>query len=215
MTVVPFGDEAEQRAALPRVVEHLRAGGLILYPTETVFGLGGLLEADALERLASLKARDEARPFLLLVSNAAQAPGLHWTEPARRLAAALWPGPLTLVLRAGGERSWPARVMSAGGGVAVRETPHAGLRLLLDALGAPITSTSANAPGAPPAMTADEARALLRSLPEEANVWLLDGAAGGTPPSSVVDCSGDRPALLRAGAVPIERIREVVHDVEG
>ena len=88
------------------------------------------------------------------------------------------------------------------------------MRLLIDALGEPITSTSANQPGGPPARTPDEARALMRDLLEGANVWLLEGEAGGAPPSTVVDCTGSRPRLVRAGAVPVERIREIVHDLE-
>lgn len=211
--VVPFGDEAAQHAAVPRVVKHLRAGGLILYPTETVFGLGGLIERAPLERLSTLKSRAEEKPFLLLVSDLAQAPGLHWTTAARALAEVFWPGPLTLVLR-DTERRYPPGVASSSGGVALRRTPHAGMRILLDALGAPVTSTSANAPGVEPARTAAEAHALLNELPAESDVWLLEGAAGGAAPSTVLDCTGERPRLVRAGAVSIERIREVVHDVE-
>lgn len=212
--IVPFREERTQRAAAERVVAHLRAGGLILYPTETVFGLGCALAEDALERLAKIKARDARSPFLLLVSDRAQAPGLRWTGSARRLADAFWPGPLTLVLRAEGQAYSP-RVTSEAGGVALRETPHAGMRLVLDALGAPITSSSANPAGHPPAVTGREAAAYLRSLPRDAHVWLLDGAAGGEPPSTLLDCRAERPVLLRAGSVPLERIREVVHDVEG
>ena len=213
MTIVPFGDEAAQRAAIPRVVDHLRAGGLMLYPTETVFGLGGLAERTPLERLSALKSRDEQKPFLLLVAEVAQAPGLHWTDAARALADMFWPGPLTLVLRDPDGR-YPPGVQSASGGVALRRTPHEGVRRLLDALGEPVTSTSANPRGVEPARTVAEARALLRDLPAEADVWLLEGAAGGAPPSTVLDCTAERPRLVRAGAVSIERIREVVDDVE-
>lgn len=213
MAVVPFGEDAAQRVAVPGVVEHLRSGGLILYPTETVFGLGGLVAAAPLERLSALKSRDEEKPFLLLVSELAQAPGLHWTQAARLLSEAFWPGPLTLVLRAT-DRRYPPGVASADDGVAVRLTPHTGMRILLDALAEPITSTSANPRGSRPARTAAEAHALLEELPEAADVWLLEGAAGGAEPSTVLDCTRERPRLVRAGAVSIERIREVVDDVE-
>lgn len=212
--VVPFGDEAAQRAAVAPVTAHLRAGGLILYPTETVFGFGGLIGAGPTGLLADLKSRDPRKPFILLISDRAQASGLHWTPAARRLAAEFWPGPLTLVLRDDDGR-YPERVASDSGGVAIRETPHAGVRILLDALGEPVTSTSANPRGVEPARTPSEARALMRELPADANVWLLDGVAGGAPPSTVVDCTGARPRLMRAGAVALARIREVVHDVEG
>ena len=213
MRVIPFGDEAAQRAALPDVVAHLRSGGLLLYPTETVFGLGGLADLEGTRALAELKSRDAAKPFILLIDRRERAIGLEWSDAALLLADAFWPGPLTLVLRDDGARYAPG-IRSEGGGVAVRETPHAGVRLLLGALGEPVTSTSANAPGAPPARTQEEASALLRELPERANVWLLDGAAGGAEPSTVVDCTGRRPRIVRAGAVSAERIREIVRDVE-
>ena len=213
MREVPFGDEIAQRAAAPELVAHLDAGGLIVYPTETVFGIGGLTGPAPTRRLAELKSRDPAKPFIVLVSEAGQVRGLEWTRAARRLAEELWPGPLTLVLRdvAG---LYPPGIASEHGGVAVRVTPHGGVRILIDALGEPITSTSANAAGQPPARTTDEAREAMRGVPADANVWLLDGPAGGATPSTVVDCTQTRPRLLRAGAVPLERIREIVHDVE-
>ena len=216
MRVVPFATEPEQRAALDPVARHLRAGGLIVYPTETVFGMGSTVDPAAVARLRSLKQRDEVKPFLLLVSDESQAPGLEWNATARRLAQAFWPGPLTLVLN-DAEGRYPEGVASAAGGVALRRTSHAGVRTLLDALGAPITSTSANPPGAPPARTSAEARSALDVLAGEAGaeVWLLDGPAGGAAPSTVVDCTGPRARLVRAGAVPVEKLREVVDVVEG
>jgi L-threonylcarbamoyladenylate synthase len=213
MRVIAFGDEAAQLAALPDVTAHLRAGGLIAYPTETVFGLGGLAQPLPTRRLAELKARDAAKPFILLITRAGQVAGLEWTPAARKLAEELWPGPVTLVLRDPDGR-YPPGVVSRDGGVAIRETPHAGVRRLIEALNEPLTLTSANRPGGRPAVSAEEARALLRDLPARADVWLLDGPAGGAEPSTVVDCTAPRPRVLRTGAVPIERIREIVHDVE-
>lgn len=90
-------DLAEQSA---RVAGHLRRGGLIAYPTETVYGIGCALAGGALERLAELKRRDAHKPFLVLIAGPEQMPGLDWTAAARVFAAAFWPGPLTLVLRA-------------------------------------------------------------------------------------------------------------------
>lgn len=213
MRVIPFGDSEAQRAALPDVVAHLRAGGLLLYPTETVYGLGGLPTPDATRTLAGLKSREAAKPFILLISSLRQVVGLEWTRTARKLAENFWPGPLTLILQ-DHDRRYPPGIASESGGVAVRRTPHAGVRLLLTALNQPITSTSANSPGALPAATADEARALFRELPAAANVWMLDGPAGDAAPSSIVDCTTTPPRLVRAGAVPIESIREIVDDVE-
>lgn len=213
MRVLPFADRSAQRAALGDVHAHLQAGGLLLYPTETVFGLGGAATPEATQALAALKGRDAAKPFILLISHLRQAEGLEWTPAAERLAQAFWPGPLTLVLRDPDSR-FPAGIRSADGGVAIRETSHEGVRYLIGALNQPITSTSANLPGARPAETPEEARALFRDLPVRANVWMLDGAAGRMEPSSVVDCTGARPRVVRAGAIPVEQIREIVHDVE-
>lgn len=213
MRVLPFADRSAQRAALGDVHAHLQSGGLLLYPTETVFGLGGAATAEATRALAALKGRDAAKPFILLISHLRQVEGLEWTRAAERLAETFWPGPLTLVLRDPDAR-FPARIRSDAGGVAVRETSHAGIRYLVGALNEPLTSTSANLPGARPAETPEEARALFRDLPVRANVWMLDGPAGRTDPSSIVDCTGARPRIVRAGAIPVEQIREIVHDVE-
>ncbi|HEX6589282.1 MAG TPA: L-threonylcarbamoyladenylate synthase [Longimicrobiales bacterium] len=213
MRILPFGDRSAQRATYGDVHAHLQSGGLLLYPTETVFGLGGAATPEATRALAELKGRDAAKPFLLLITNVRQIEGLEWTDAARRLADAFWPGPLTIVLRDADAR-FPAGVRSEQGGVAVRDTSHEGMRRLIDALNQPLTSTSANRPGARPAETAAEARALFRDLPVRANVWMLDGPAGGTEPSSIVDCTGARPRVVRAGAVPVDQIREIVHDIE-
>lgn len=213
MRILPFGDLSAQRAAYGELQSHLESGGLLLYPTETVFGLGGAATVESTRALAELKGRDAAKPFILLISDLRQAEGLEWTPAAERLARAFWPGPLTLVLRDPDAR-YPAGIRSEQGGVAVRETSHEGVRRLIGALDMPLTSTSANRPGARPAETPAEARALFRDLPVRANVWMLDGPAGGTEPSSIVDCTGTRPRIVRAGAIAAEQIREIVHDVE-
>lgn len=214
MKRVPFQTPDQVLAALPIVTEHLRAGGAIAYPTETVYGFGGLVIEQALERVGQLKARDENKPFLLLVSNAAQCAQLEWNETARNLAQAFWPGPLTLALRAtSGE--FPRRVLSEQGTVAVRETPHSGLRTLIDVLGDPITSTSANLPRQAPAASADEAAAVLEEL-GAADVLLLDGGAlPPAAPSTLVDCSSDPPHVLRTGAISVESLREIVENING
>jgi L-threonylcarbamoyladenylate synthase len=210
---IPFVTADDVMSAVPAITEHLRAGGVMGYPTETVYGFGGLLSERALERVAQLKTRDENKPFLLLVSNPAQCAQLEWNERARKLAQAFWPGPLTLALMAtSGE--FPQRVLSRQGTVAVRETPHAGLRALLDSLGEPITSSSANLPRRAPAASADEVAEILAQL-DAADVLLLDG--GSLPPaepSTLVDCSVDPPRVLRVGSIAVESLREVVEQID-
>jgi len=213
MFVVPFRDEEEQRHQMPAVVEHVRDGGLLLYPTETVYGLGGQASAAAVERLAALKGRAAAQSFLLLVARPDAVEGVEWTDCARRLADAFWPGALTLVLPSH-EGAFPPGVRSADGGVAVRQSPHPVVARLLDALGEPITSTSANLTGEPPARSAQEALSLLKRLSaEDTEVWMLNGgdAPGGTP-STVVDCRGE-PRVLREGAVDVQLLRSVIEEI--
>ena len=213
MTRIPFTSPSEVLQALPAIIDHLRAHGAIAYPTETVYGFGGLVTPPALERVARLKSRDESRPFLLLVSQPAQLAGLEWNEAARKLAQEFWPGPLTLALRAtGGE--FPPRVLSAEQTVAVRETPHAGLRTLLEVLGEPITSTSANLRGQAPASSADQVAEVLAEL-HAGDVLLLDGGAlPAGEPSTLVDCSRDPVRVLREGAITVATIRNVVSSVD-
>jgi L-threonylcarbamoyladenylate synthase len=210
---LPFTTPDEVRAAVPLVVDHLKRDGAIAYPTETVYGFGGLITEAALKRVAELKSRAENKPFLLLVSNPAQCAGLEWNEDARKLAQHFWPGPLTLALRAtSGE--FPAQVLSESQTVAVRETPHPGLRTLLDVLGAPITSSSANLPRQAPADDAADVANILSELNAD-DVLLLDGGRlAPAEPSTLVDCSVVPARVLRQGGIPIAKLREVVEQLD-
>ena len=125
---------------------------MLAYPTETVYGLGSRPVDPDLRTLAALKGRAAGQPVLLLVAcrEMAEAQGLAMNESARALARAFWPGPLTLVLP-GGSGRLPDLLRGPEGGIAVRWTSHAGVALLVGELGEPLTSTSANLPGAPPA----------------------------------------------------------------
>jgi len=206
---IPFRSPAEVARALDRVVAHLRAGGLIAYPTETVYGFGCLVRDDALDALAALKSRDEAKPFLLLIRKPEDMPALVWTPSAQRLANAFWPGPLTLALHVRGP--FPSRILASEGTVAVRATPHAGIRALLEELREPITSTSANTPGNAPAASTDEVSGVLEALDHAAHVLILDGAPlPASAPSTLVDCSHEPPRVLREGAITIENLARVV-----
>ena len=203
---------ASAEAALGRAVDHLRDGGLIAYPTETVYGFGGGCSPATVAALAALKRRDRHSPFLLLVDPRQMPPGLRWTPEARELARAFWPGALTLVL-ADPEKTFPPGIRGATG-VAVRHTAHSIAAALVEALGEPLTSTSANAPASPPATDADEVAEALRALGAGPDVPILDGGAlPPSPPSTVVDCSGPVPLLVREGAIPLSRLRCVIPDL--
>src|SRR5688500_11152380 len=154
-TAVPFWSPVEVEAAIGPTIAHLQAGGVLAYPTETVYGFGSAVDFDSVERLVNLKRRPSAKPFLLLISSSDMIArlGLELTRSAARIAARHWPGPVTLVLP-GGERRVPERLRGPEGGVAVRWTRHPALTRLVHAYGDPITTPSANLPGAHPAMTA-------------------------------------------------------------
>lgn len=209
---VPFRGTQQWQAHVREVVAHLRGGGLIAYATETVYGFGSTLDAAAVARLAALKGRVAEKPFLALVTDPAMVAELGWTPRARALAAAFWPGPLTLLLAA--PDGYPPGVRDSRGTVAVRATPHPEARALVAALGAPITSTSANVPGGPPARSAEEAAEVVAALGGSGEIWVLDGGAlPPSAPSTIVDCTLEPPAVTRVGALPVRRIRTIVPEI--
>jgi L-threonylcarbamoyladenylate synthase len=206
---LPFRSEAEVNAAIPVVDAHLERGGLLAYPTETVYGLGSGPSKPALAALSRLKGRAPDKPFLLLISGPAMALewGLVMSPSARALSAAFWPGPLTLVLP-GGEGRLPDELRGSEGGIAVRHTSHAGIARLIAATGRPLTSTSANRPGQPPAPGPDRIREVFGPEIERGELLVLDGGVlGNVPPSTLVDCTGTVPRLVREGAIPRTELR--------
>jgi L-threonylcarbamoyladenylate synthase len=209
---LPFQTPADIKKAIPLVRKHLAGGGLLGYPTETVYGLGSAPTDAALDALAVLKGRPPKKPFLLLVSSEAMAAewGLVFSRAASALAAAFWPGPLTLVLR-GGEGRLPERLRGAEGGIAVRFTSHRGIRQLVEACGVPLTSTSANRPGGQPAPGAAGIDALFSEAVRSGQLLVLDGGVlGNVPPSTLVDCTEAVPRLVREGAIPRGELRRAV-----
>ena len=207
--MLPFRTSAEVEAAIPRVATHLGGDGLLAYPTENVYGLGSAPSVTALEELARLKGRSPDKPFLLLVSGREMIErwGLVLSASARALSDAFWPGPLTLVLP-GGEGRLPDQLRGREGGIAVRHTGHAGIARLVAALGYPLTSTSANRPGEPPAPGPDWIGDAFRREIDDGTLLVLDGGVlGNVPPSTLVDCTGPVPRLVREGAIPRGELR--------
>ncbi|MCC6319483.1 MAG: threonylcarbamoyl-AMP synthase [Gemmatimonadaceae bacterium] len=207
---VPFWSPGEVDAAIPRTIDHLREGGVLAYPTETLYGFGTAVDREAVEALVLLKQRPASKPFLLLIagSDMIERLGLRLTRDASILAARHWPGPVTLVLP-GGERRVPDRLRGPEGGIAVRWTSHTGLQQLIRAYGDPMTSTSANRPRQPPAMSAFE---ILEQWPDPVRAGRMRVLDGGrlspSEPSTVVDCVGARPRVIRPGAIPASVLRE-------
>jgi L-threonylcarbamoyladenylate synthase len=207
--ILPFQTDADIEGAIPQIAEHLRAGKLLAYPTETVYGLGSAPTVPALAALSNLKGRPEGKPFLILISGRRMAEewGLVFTASASALAEAFWPGPLTLVLR-GGEGRLPDELRGREGGIAVRYTSHAGIARLVRATGNPLTSTSANRPGGPPAPGAARLVELFADPVQSGELLVLDGGVlGNVPPSTLVDCTDVMPKMVREGAIPRPELR--------
>jgi L-threonylcarbamoyladenylate synthase len=208
--ILPFQGSAVA-ASIPIAVAHLKRGGLLAYPTETVYGLGGNVSEASVRGVAALKGREPGKPFLLIISDPKMAEdlGLLFNASARALSREFWPGPLTLALP-GGPRL-PEMLRGPEGGVAVRHTGHADLARLVAAFGAPITSTSANRPGRAPAPGAET---LLEEFTPEIDagaLLVLDGGVlGRVPPSTLIDCTQNEPRLVREGAIPREELRRLV-----
>lgn len=216
-TATPFWSPAEIAAAIPGTIAHLAAHRVLAYPTETVYGLGCAIDQGAVEALLALKQRPAGKPFLLLVaaSSMIERLGLRLTQSSATLAARFWPGPLTLVLP-GGERRVPEQLRGPEGGVAVRWTPHLAMQRLIAAYGDAITSTSANQPGQPPAADAAQIVEHWASAVASGALRVLDaGTLAPSAPSTVVDCTGRVPRVIRPGAISAAALREAAPNLVG
>jgi L-threonylcarbamoyladenylate synthase len=191
------GASAEAEAvAVTRAVSALDAGGLLLYPTDTLYAIGGrAVEAAAGRKVRDAKGR-EAKPLPLIAADLDQVTTLVADLPAAalRLADRFWPGPLTVILASGA--IVPDEVTAGTGTVAVRVPALALARRLCQAAG-PLISTSANRAGAPPPSTCAEAVAGVGT----AAALALDAGPGSRVASTIVDLTGTPPRLVRSGAV--------------
>jgi L-threonylcarbamoyladenylate synthase len=172
----------------------------VAFPTETFYGLGAdALDAAAVARVFRAKGRPPDKPLLVLVDSVGMAERLVAELPARAraLMARYWPGPLTLVLRAGPEV--PPALTAGTGTIGVRLSSHAVARALVTAATRPVTAPSANPHGAPSPRTADEVLAGLPGI----DLVLDGGATPGGPPSTLLDMTRTPPVVLRPGAVTL------------
>jgi L-threonylcarbamoyladenylate synthase len=199
-------------ARVREAAEVLRRGGVVAYPTETFYGLGALArDAAAVERLARAKGRPGGKPLPLLAADRAQVDQVAEVgDVAARLAAALWPGPLTLVLPA--RPGLPEAITAGTGTVGIRVPGSEVARALARHAGGPLVSTSANLSGAPPPAAPDE---LEPSLAARIDGVLDGGRTPGGLPSTVVAIEGERIRLVRAGAVPYDVVRAALRPEGG
>lgn len=181
-------------------VSIIRQGGVVVYPTETYYGLGGHPELPAaVKKIYHIKGRDFQKPLPVIAVDleAVRKTAAAWTPAAERLASAFWPGPLTLVLSA--SPALPPELLAQTGTVAVRISSHPVSQLLAAAVGGVLIATSANLSGQPPSRRPED---LSMELVARVDGIIDGGETAGHAPSTVVDVTADPARLLRKGAIP-------------
>ena len=192
--------------ALARAVDILLRGGLVIFPTDTLYGLAAdPRHADGVARVYHAKGRLAWHALPLIAADLAQVQVLatSLTEATRRLAERFWPGPLTLLVDA--TPTIVPDVHGGTGGVAVRVPDHAVARALARRLGFPVVATSANRSGSPASCLAEVAASALEG---DVDLVLDGGPTPGGEPSTIVDARGELPTLIRAGAIPFSLVLE-------
>ncbi len=192
-------------------VRVLREGGVIVYPTETLYGLGAdALREPAVRRVFEIKGRPARQPIPIIIAEEGMLDRVAASVPdvARELAAVFWPGPLTLVLRARPEL--PRVLLGGGDTVGVRVSGSRLCRELSRLLDGPITATSANVSGGSDLRTAEE---VAKVLGDKVDLILDAGPARTDRPSTIVDCTGRVPRVLREGAIPTEKLKRRIPDL--
>ncbi|MFC2022764.1 L-threonylcarbamoyladenylate synthase [Chloroflexota bacterium] len=185
----------------------LKQGGIIAFPTDTVYGLGACFDlVPAVERIYQVKGRLRTAALPLLLSDASQIGRVAHSVPpvAWRMAAGFWPGALTLVLHK--SSPVPDIITASGGTVAVRVPDHPVPVALITGAGVPIVGTSANLSGRPSPLTAGEVWA---QFGDRVDLIIDGGPCPGGRESTIVDVTGERPMVLREGVIPAEEIRRV------
>ena len=203
---------ADRDRGVAAAVEAAKSGELVVMPTDTVYGVGAdAFTPHAITQLHHARGSDRRVPPPVLVGSRHTLDGLVYSLPraARELADAFWPGALTIIVEHSPSLQWD--LGDTGGSVAVRMPLHPVALEVLRETG-PMAVSSANRHGQPVATTADEAR---DQLGYSVSVYLEAGECPDPVASTIVDLTGDRPKILRAGAIPIEKLRDVVPDIEG
>jgi L-threonylcarbamoyladenylate synthase len=197
-------DQGVAWEAIQRAAEVIRGGGVVAYPTETVYGLGALaLHEAALEQLYGLKQRQRQKPLSIIIDDPNELQGLVQTIPgrARALMARFWPGPLTLLFLAAAHL--PSVLTGSGRKLGVRVSSHPVARELVRAVGAPITATSANRSGAPSCRTGEQVLSQLGGRLE----FILDGGlTPGSEGSTIADVTVEPPKIVRVGAIAADEV---------
>ena len=200
----------EHPVMLDHTIDVLRNGGLIAFPTDTVYGLAALpFKTEYVERLFAAKGRNSSKAIAILIGRPDDLPLVTRAigPKAAKLVKHLWPGPLTLVVP---KNPRLPTIISPNDTVGVRMPDHALALSLLRAAG-PLAVTSANRSGMPNTNTADE---VMAQLSGRIHLILDGGRVPGGVPSTVIDCSGPDPVILREGPITMEMMQQVLEKSE-
>ncbi len=201
---------AERDRGIAAAVDAVKSGELVVLPTDTVYGIGAdAFTPHAVTALLNAKGRGRNVPPPVLVGSRHTLDGLVYSLPraARDLADAFWPGALTIVVEHSPSLQWD--LGDTGGTVGVRMPLHPVALEVLRETG-PMAVSSANKTGQPAAVTAEDAR---DQLEYSVRIYLEAGPCPDPVPSTIVDVTGDVPRVLRNGAIPVEKLRDVVPDI--
>ncbi len=208
--MIPFHTEylSADPAGLAKAADLIRQGQLVAFPTETVYGLGGdALNGEAVAAIYAAKGRPSFNPLIAHVASAEAAQRfVQWSDQAEQLAAAFWPGPLTLVLPLRADHDVSSLVTAGLDSLAVRVPAHPTARALLQAVDGPVAAPSANPSGRISPTTADHVAA---GLDGRIAAILNDGPCGVGLESTIVGLAGE-PTLLRPGGVALEEIERIL-----
>lgn len=197
---------------LADAVAALKRGEVIVYPTETLYGLGAdVLNATAVEKVFQLKGREPDNPIPVLVADREMLGALVEEIPplAEKLMARFWPGPLTLVLTA--RKNIPSALLNADGGIGVRISSQHIATELVRALGRPLTATSANPSGQPPARTVQQAKHYFAG---EIDVFIDAGQLTSRTGSTVVEIKANAVRIIREGEIGTPELQRAVGESE-
>ncbi len=203
--VIVVGRPEEDLSHLTEAAQVLREGGLVAFPTETVYGLGAnALDHDAVARLYNVKQRPPAQPFSVMVASVADALRLarNVSDSARKLMAAYLPGPLTIILHS--SNIVPDIVTAGSGRIGIRVPDHPLARAFVEACQCPVAAPSANLHGHPSPRSADE---VLAQLEGRIDIVLDGGPARLGLESTVIDMTAATPTVVRVGAVSVEELQ--------
>ncbi|MEK7579829.1 MAG: L-threonylcarbamoyladenylate synthase [Patescibacteria group bacterium] len=210
MKVIEVDLKNDFSKALDETFAVLKLGGVIVYPTDTLYGLGtNALEAGPVERIFKIKARAKDKPLPIIVKNLNWAKELAYIyEKEEKILKSVWPGPITVILPK--KNIVPSAVTAGKSGVALRISKNHFVDKLLGRFGYPLTATSANISGEEPSMKISEIVEVFKNVHNKPDLIIDAGDLPQSEPSTVLDLTSDKPKILRVGPVKPETLRKIL-----